>query len=270
MQGTESTYYEKDGIFRGSVRRVMGTFFEMVVVGSGRETCLSLWREVCGILECDESVMNRFDPSSEVSAVNLSLKDTGHAELGGLLAEAVRDCFRYSVLTEGLFDVTRKDMLNLSLEGDVLTSMDRSVDLDFGGFAKGWALKKIQSVLKDAGVETAFIDFGGSALAALGDQPGGEGWRISLPSPFDGSVVGSFVLKDKALSTSGNTPGYTGHIIDPRTGEANVSKMLTTVICEDPVDAEVLSTVLMLADDGGTQRLAKAFPGARFEKYTLG
>ncbi len=270
MQGAESTYYGEDGIFRGSVRRVMGTFFEMVVVGSDRETCLSLWREVCGILERDESVMNRFDPSSEVSAVNISLKETGRAELGDDLAEAVRECFRYNALTGGLFDVTRKDMRILSFEGDVLTTADRSVDLDFGGFAKGWALKKIRAVMKDAGVDTAFIDFGGSALAASGNQPGGEGWGISLPSPYDGSVVGSFLLKDRTLSTSGNTPGYTGHIINPHTGEANVHRMMTTVISEDPVEAEVLSTTLMLADDDETQRLAKAFSAASFEKYMIG
>lgn len=270
MQGVSRTYYREEMIFRGSVRRVMGTFLEMVITGCEENLCLKVWDDVCSILERDEKALDRFDSSSEVSGMNRALKTTGRFEgVSGLLEDILKECLRYSELTGGLFDVTRKDMQSLSLEGSVLTSTDRGIDLDFGGFAKGWALKEIRTVLEEAGIDTAFIDFGGSALMALGSQPGGDGWRIDLPSPYDGTVLASFVLKDNALSTSGNTPGYTGHIIDPRDGKANGRKMLATVVSGDPVDAEVLSTVLMLADGNDTELLKMAFPDAELGRYLL-
>mgnify|MGYP004506482909 FL=1 len=270
MLGASSTYYREEMIFRGSVSRVMGTFLEMLIMGREENLCLSVWKEVCSILARDEGALDRFDASSEVSGINRALKSAGRFDgVSDLVAGILRECLRYRSLTGGLFDVTRKDMSALSLDGRALASTDRSIDLDFGGFAKGWALKEIREILDDAGIDTAFIDFGGSALMALGSQPGGDGWRIDLPSPYDGAALASFVLKDNALSTSGNTPGYAGHIIDPRDGRVEVRKMLSTVVSGDPVDAEVLSTALMIAGTGDTEMLRRAFPDAEFGRYLL-
>jgi thiamine biosynthesis lipoprotein len=76
-------------------------------------------------------------------------------------------------------------------------------------------------------------------------------------------------LRDKALSTSGNSPGYTGHVVNPKTGMAVEDKILTAVVCDDPLEAEVLSTTLMMADGGQRKKLRGRFPECEFGIYEL-
>ena len=61
--------------------------------------------------------------------------------------------------------------------------------LDFGGFAKGYALKKIGVLLREAGVGSAFVDFGNSSILGIGRHPYGPCWRVSLPDPATGNAL---------------------------------------------------------------------------------
>ena len=56
-----------------------------------------------------------------------------------------------------------------------------------------------------------------------------------------------FALRGQSLSVSGNRPGYTGHIVDPRTGERLTGRLLAAVVSGDPLEAEVLSTAAFVA-----------------------
>ena len=67
-------------------------------------------------------------------------------------------------------------------------------------------------------------------------------------------------LNDKSMSTSGNAPSYSGHIRDPRTGQSCQGRKLVTVLSDNPLDAEVLSTVLMIAEDEEREIIMTNFP----------
>jgi len=55
-------------------------------------------------------------------------------------------------------------------------------------------------------------------------------------------------LRDESMSSSGNTSSYTKHIINPLSGEYNEERKLVCAVSHNPVEAEVLTTTLMIAD----------------------
>ena len=157
-------------------------------------------------------------------------------------------------------------MEEVSLDEENRISL-RGHELDFGGFAKGFLLKELKSKLVSSGIWTAFVDFGDSSILALGHHPFGDCWKVGVKDPFGGAVLGEIELRDQAMSTSGNTPVYSSHIVNPKTGEADNSRTVVTVVSDDPLDAEVLSTVAIIASPEELEIVKKNFPGTMFSIF---
>ncbi|MBZ0252904.1 MAG: FAD:protein FMN transferase, partial [Candidatus Methylomirabilis sp.] len=112
--------------------------------------------------------------------------------------------------------------LRLSEEGAVLASAGMSVDL--GGVGKGYALDRAAAVLRERGVDSALLNFGGQLLA-LGPPPGRKGWPVEVRDPrSEGRALASFALaRGSAATSSDEERGLTiagrrvSHILDPRT-----------------------------------------------------
>lgn len=265
----ETEYIREQMLFHGTVPKVMGTRLEMIVVGTPEQTAKSVWDMVCTKAQALDSILNRFSPDSEVSKIN-AMGGCTEIEVSTDLADLIRVSVDFWYRTEGLFDITRGRMTDLSLGADgKLTIASSDCKLDFGGIAKGYLQAYVEQTLKDAGVRCAFVDFGSSAILAVGHHPFGETWEISLPNPYTGATLDVFRVCDRAVSTSGNTPGYTGHIVHPATGKANVERKIVSVTDKDPLDAEILSTALMIADEGQRLRILRSFPNALTKTYQL-
>ena len=241
--------YREDGqIFQGIIPHIMGTRLEMLSVGVSREQMLVLWDELYNRAFRLDSIMNRFDENSEVYRLNLS--DDPSAELmSSELAEIFEVAQEYKYRTMGLFDV-----------------LYNSGKLDFGGFGKGYFLKECESVLRKGGVTCAFVNFGNSSILGIGHHPFGDSWKVGVVDPYTNSVIKEISLVDQAMSTSGNTPRYTGHIHNPSTGQAYSGSKLVSVVSTDPLDVEVLSTTFMLSDDSQIQQILSNFPEAHYER----
>lgn len=248
----------------------MGTRLEAIVPCAEPQIIAPVWERLRNeTLELSRR-LTRFEPGSEVSLLNASKEGT--FEVSGTLFAILSSALEYRERTCGLFDVALGGSLGITADGKVELGKRARPDLprlDFGGFAKGWVLSRFREEFLAAGVVDAFVNFGGSTLLALGAQPGGDCWRISAPDPFSGRTVAVFDLRDRTLSTSGNTPGYSGHIICPPTGEACRERKMVCVISPDPLDAEVLSTVLMVADEERKNKIRKEFPDTEFEIFNL-
>lgn len=220
----------------------MGTRLEFFVP---EEASFALWDEVrTEVLRLDR-VFDRFNPESDVSKYNA----------GGRCSDALQDGFRlaecYRTLTAGLFDV------------------NASGSADFGGFAKGYAMRKIRLILENAGVKDAFVSFGQSSIIAMGSRPSEDGWKVNVTDPYSDETLEECVLHDSAMSVSGNSPAYSGHIINPMDGKACNEKALVTVVCPDPLDAEIISTAAMIADVRQVSVMEKNFPLAQIKMYLL-
>jgi hypothetical protein len=78
------------------------------------------------------------------------------------------------------------------------------VQVDFGGFGKGYALERIRKLLLSHGILNAFISFGESSVLALGNHPHGTGWKAGVNHQMiTGNSLFSFDLQNESLSTSG-------------------------------------------------------------------
>ncbi len=138
-------------------------------------------------------------------------------------------------------------MSDLSVQGDVVTSKNPAVQLDFGGYAKGYALDRGADLLRANGITNALINIGGN-ITALGDRAG-RPWHVGVDSPRGRGFLATLNLKDgEAIGTSGDYRRYYeidgkrySHIIDPRTGYPVSGMQSVTVLVPRQAGAGALS-----------------------------
>lgn len=105
-----------------------------------------------------------------------------------------------------------------------VSSSNRAVKLDLGGYAKGYALDRAATLLKQHGIQHALINIGGNVLA-LGKH-GNRPWRVGIQHPRKSGALATLILHDgEAIGTSGDYQRYFEldgkrycHLIDPRNG----------------------------------------------------
>ena len=106
-----------------------------------------------------------------------------------------------------------------------VTSLNRHVQFDFGGLAKGYALDRAATILQQHGVRNALINIGGNVMA-LGSK-NGQPWQVGIQHPRRSGPLATLALYDgEAIGTSGDYQRFFeldgrrySHLIDPRTGE---------------------------------------------------
>ncbi|RMG29918.1 MAG: FAD:protein FMN transferase [Gammaproteobacteria bacterium] len=145
-----------------------------------------------------------------------------------------------------------------------LCSRNPAVALDFGGFAKGWAIGEVARLLRRGGAHDAVIDAGGDlqVLGRHGDRP----WRIGIRDPQRrGAVLGAVEVADgECVFTSGSYERFFvwhgrryHHLIDPRTGYPATGALSVTVIATDPALADAAATALFVAGAGHWPAIAR-------------
>ena len=134
-------------------------------------------------------------------------------------------------------------MTDLRFDGAVISSRNKAVMLDLGGYAKGYALDRAARILRAAGVKAALINVGGNLLAI--GQPGNRLWTVGIQDPRgEGSIAVMELHDNEAIGTSGDYQRYfmkdgkrRPHIIDPRTGESTDLVASVTVVTSGGSDA---------------------------------
>ncbi|MCF6186156.1 MAG: FAD:protein FMN transferase [Desulfobulbaceae bacterium] len=154
-------------------------------------------------------------------------------------------------------------MGDVQLEDDVVSSRNRTVQLDFGGFAKGEAVDRAIQRLREFGIRNAIVNAGGDlkVIGSHGDRP----WRAGIRDPKDWGVIATVELASgEALFTSGNYERYReyegiryAHIIDPRTGMPVEHIVSATVLHANGALADAAATALVVAGPQDWMRIAK-------------
>ena len=271
MNNTTSEYYNDSWMFHGSLPWIMGTRFDLILIGKNRDESENIWKIIKNELANLDHMLNRFDPESEISMINKNAKHQSTI-ISTEMWQILQDCRQYHQKTYGLFDITLTDLSQVLFfeREQTVTFLQPSLSLDFGGYAKGYTMKKLVKILKAHEVENCFVDFGNSAIFALGHHPYGDSWKVSIENPFNKKeIIAEFELRNSALSTSGNTPHYSGHIVNPLSSKRIDDKRLICIECEDPVDAEVISTTLIAADKKQKKWILSQFEVKQIVEYNL-
>lgn len=217
-------------MFKGLALDVLGSRLSLRFAGVPEKKAYALWGDITKELARLDKIFNGDDPESEVSVLNASKVDI---QTSDDFKQALNMCESYLIGTKGLFDISRGGR----------------EDLDFGGFSKGYALRRIAVLLKSAKVKDAFADFGGSLVMAIGKQPYSDCWKFTLVDPWTEDELEEIELSGECLAICGNTPERSGHILNPLTGRADESHRLSIVKTADPLDAQVLALVHLLASE---------------------
>ncbi|MEE9423083.1 MAG: FAD:protein FMN transferase [Gammaproteobacteria bacterium] len=154
--------------------------------------------------------------------------------------------------------------LQLKIDGNEVTSSNAAVQLDFGAFAKGYALGKAIETLTENGVHNTLINAGGDLCVS--GQPGERNWQVGIRHPRNTGVMASIELTSgQCLFTSGDYERFTErddnrihHIINPKTGYSATGARSVTVLAHKPALADAAATALFVAGPKQWQSIARA------------
>jgi len=139
------------------------------------------------------------------------------------------------------------------------------VFIDVSAIAPGYAVDLAADVMNETGCPDVMVDVSGE-VRTRGKGPKGNGWRIGIESPelLHGGLEGVLVLKDRAVSTSGDYRNFRdlngqriSHSIDPRTGRPIMHGLASVTVVHDTAAlADAWSTALNVL--GPTEGMALA------------
>ncbi len=268
---------------------LMGTFVEVI---SPEEAASQI---VFFEMKRIEQILSKYIPDSEISRLN----QTGKLQVSADTYYIIKKAKEFSAASFGAFDITVAPLVdlwgftkkeyslpaaNLINKAKMLVGYDKIVlndnnnmvefiipgmHLDLGAIAKGYAIDLAIRKLQESGIKNCLINAGGQ-IYSLGDKFG-KPWEIALRNPRDKKIFRHLRLKNQSASTSGDYEQYFtagnkrySHIIDPRTGRPAHSGIISvTVIAQEGLTADALSTAIFVLGKDEGKRLLKQFPGTR-------
>jgi thiamine biosynthesis lipoprotein len=244
---------------------VMGTILTVTVIADGREAAQALADHALEEARRWDDALTIWRPDGELARLN-ERAGTGFVDIGPRLVRGLA-AIDPAVGALRLRDKRSVEPIRraLQLEGARASLTEGSL-LDPGAIGKGLALDAIVELLRERGVTSAFLDFGGSSQTAIGVPPGdARGWSVLIAGSEPGSSHGIVKLRDASLSTSRAGAVDTTSILDPRSGAVVPAPRLATVIARDATAADAWSTALVVLGREGIAQAEKAGIEVLFE-----
>lgn len=277
-------------------RRAMATEFSVMLpgmIGEAADSAISSLAQV----EVIENQLSIYVPSSDISRLNQAA-GTGPVAVSPWTLEVLDRAIALSRLTDGAFDITAGPLVEawgftkrrgqkpssevvqaalarvgyqkllLDHERGTAELLEPGMAVNLGAIGKGFALDRIASSLRAAGIDDFLVHGGRSSVLVAGDdEPGtGSGWRVAVEHPLlPGTRLGGLRLANQALGTSGSGKQFfhhqgrrMGHVIDPRTGWPSGDMLSLTVLAPSAMDADALATGLFVLGWDRASQLVQA------------
>lgn len=244
--GKEPLYQEESYVF--------GTRVEVTIYGDDETHARAAIASVMHEFQRLHDLLHAWKPS-ELSTLNTAFAQGKTKVVAPELVMMLQDATRVSAQSEGLFNPAiggliqtwgfqadefkaalpdankiaalvraNPQMSDLVFDTFGVKSKNKTVQLDLGGYAKGYALDRAADLLRQQGIHNTLINIGGNVLA-LG-QHGSRPWRVGIQHPRKPGPLATLELRDgEAIGTSGDYQRYFEfdgkrycHLIDPRSG----------------------------------------------------
>lgn len=227
-----------------------------------------------------EGKYSRYDPESELSAINRLASAGGSVTLDDETADIIDEAFRWHAESGGLFDITSGvlrriwnfgigrvpnagemdetlrlcGLHKLRWQRPLLSFGIPGMEIDFGGIVKEYAADRAAEILIRHGATGVLVELGGD-IRVIGERPDGEAWRVGIRKPgAKDSVLAAASLTSGGLATSGDYERFYeidgrryGHILNPLTGwpvEGSQSISVVAPTCLEAGRASTLATLI--------------------------
>lgn len=255
--------------------QVMGTSAKLELWADSKQSALLAKSAVHQELYRIEQLMSPYIESSELSKIN-QLAARQAVVVSDELYSILEKSLYFSTLTEGAFDISFASVGHLYQYPKAIAPTDAVIDvqrskinyryiqleptnrsvtfkepgvlIDLGGIAKGYAVDRAILQLKKLGIKAALVAAGGDTriIGRRGEYP----WMIAIQDPRDKQkAIIRLPLVDVAVSTSGDYERYfirdgerIHHIINPGTGRSISSVRSVTIIADQSITSDALST----------------------------
>ncbi|MGE0790197.1 MAG: FAD:protein FMN transferase [Sandaracinaceae bacterium] len=278
-------------------RPIMGTVFQVTVLGMPEEQAEPLIYRALDEIDRLETVLSEWRDDSEIGTLN-ARAGRAAVPLGPdsmAVLEAGLDVSRWS---GGAFDVswaalrglysfdpddpqvpsTREVRDRLRLVGWEQIQLDpdahtgrlarAGMAVGTGGIAKGYALDRAGAILEHGGADS-FMLFGGGQVQVHGMR-GDRPWRVGIQHPRDpATYIGFLESSGGSISTSGDyehafvddSGTHWHHIIDLHTGLPSRRSIQVTLLADEGVYADALSTACFILGPPECLRMLAEIPG---------
>ena len=257
-------------------RSLLGTYATVTVVSSDKTKAESVLAMAFEEIERLEGILSTYRNSTSMYDLNQKgFLNDAEKEILFIFAKSKH----YSDLSDGHFDITIKPVVELYDEsfenyGRVPTEkeiqntlelvnykniqiMDETISfkkdgmgVTVDGIAKGYIIDKTVNVLKNNGIDNALVDIGGD-IRTIGKSDRNTDWTIALQNPRDDAdFISILSIGDMAVATSGDYEQFfiddksSHHIINPKTGHSAIESISVTIIAQNALDADALSTAV--------------------------
>ena len=221
-----------------------------------------------------EKIGNAHSDSSELFFINMHA-GIKPVQISDDLKDIIESSLEYCEMTDGDFDITvfpiqkvwnflaenpkipdKEDIekvlplvnfRNIIFNDNKISFKINGLEIDPGGFLKGYAIRKVVSMLKNVGFEKFIVNMGGDLGIYVVDE---DTASIKIQHPRDEhGFWGMFKINQGSVATSGDYERYFEldniryhHIINPATGYPDSDCISVTLVAEDAEMADALAT----------------------------
>ena len=269
-----------------AIRTLMGTRVHLTVVAADEGAAQAAIEATFDAMARLIAVFDHRQPTSALARLN---REGQLASAPVELLDVLQRALAYGTLTNGAFDVTVKPLLDARRDGIPETASLRArvdyrqihieqgglrlgisgAEITLDGIAKGRVIDGGLEVLRQLGFANVLVEAGGD-LRTAGGRADGAPWQVGIAHPRDaerGGMLSVLQVLTRAVATSGDymnafTADFSEHhIIDPRTGRSPVELASATVLAATAMDADALSTSLMVLGAEAGLALAERLDG---------
>lgn len=253
--------------------QAMATAWEILIYHEDAMYAEQAARAAFDMLDRLEQDLSRFLPNSDISRINRA--PANEAVIVGVdTFECLLKCKKLHEQTFHAFDITigrliqyyknSKNSGHPPSSGEIKSLLQKSgmhllklnedkktvskavaeLELDLGGFGKGYAVDRMADELSEWDIRNFMIHGGMSSVYAAGRMKSYNGWKVTISHPEQSeNVFRRLLLSNVALGASGLRKG--SHVIDPRTGMPVLDVYAAWSLAPDAATADALSTALL-------------------------
>lgn len=241
----------------------MTTLFEGWLIGKDPDHS----RSVANLLKQEiirvEQLLSRYDPAAELARINRdAAKKTVKIERE--LMDILDASINWYSATHGYFDVgvnsksktSLSKSLQLNYENSAIRFLNPNLSIDMGGYGKGYALDQMGLILKEYGIESAFLHGGKSSFLALGERAKEKPWLAQI------GTEEMIVKGGLSYSAMHSKQKVVSDIIDPHTSQSVTESFDCAVWASDATSAEVYSTAIIAMGKSKALDFCKHLPNS--------